>query len=114
LGVLLVLKLLQEIVEAREAVLPERAVAAGPGGNLLDGFGVEAARPPLRLAATDNQTGVFEDFEVPRDGRQADIERRLSIPQRPTSQIDSTTSAATCTTTMTIAGQRKLAFCVLW
>src|SRR5262245_35591938 len=72
---LLVLELFQEVVEPGKALLPEGAVAPGPVGNVLDGFGGEAARAPLRLAAAGDEAGAFEDLEVTGNRRQADVER---------------------------------------
>src|SRR5579872_5355635 len=61
---LLGLQRFQIIAEAIETFLPESAVLLEPIVHRLERGGFEPARPPLRLARTRDQPGVFEHLEM--------------------------------------------------
>src|SRR5258708_34974385 len=54
---LLVLQLVQIIVQAFEALIPETAIVLHPVRDLLERSCLQPARSPLRLAAARDQTG---------------------------------------------------------
>src|SRR5207247_1373925 len=75
IGLLLLNQILQDIVEALEAFVPEPSVLPHPLGRLLQAPGLEAARPPLRVAALRDQAGVLQHFQVFADSGKAEVER---------------------------------------
>ena len=66
---------MQVLIEAIESLLPDLAVALGPGGHVLQGGGVDAASSPLGLLPAGDQTRPFEHTQVFRDRRHAHVER---------------------------------------
>src|SRR4051812_7848405 len=57
---LLALNFLDILIEPIEALLPETAVMIDPVGHMPERLGVEPARPPLRIAAADDQSCFFK------------------------------------------------------
>src|SRR3989441_8651595 len=70
----LLLKLAEVVVEAGEALLPKAPGALDPIGGLPQTLGLEAAGPPLRVAATRDQARVLEHLEMLRDRGKAPVE----------------------------------------
>src|SRR5437773_10439327 len=75
IGLLLLNQILQNIVEALEALVPEPSVLPHPLGRLLQAPGLEAARPPLRVAALRDQAGALQHFQVFADAGKAEVKR---------------------------------------
>src|SRR5690606_27432518 len=73
------LQVAQAAVQAIEALVPEWAIGLHPGGHILQGPGIQAARSPLRLTSLAHQTGALQRLEVLRDGRQAEVEGRCQL-----------------------------------
>src|SRR6266487_4233544 len=65
------LQLAQIDIEAVEALFPKAAIILQPVVDRLERIHLDAARAPLRFAATRDQTGALQDLQVLRDGRQA-------------------------------------------
>src|SRR3954447_5886973 len=61
--------------EAIKAIFPEAAVFFEPLVDFLERTHLDAAGPPLRLAATRDQSGALQYLEMLRDGRKAHLER---------------------------------------
>src|SRR2546422_5470345 len=76
------LELIEQRVEALVVPLPQPAVALQPLGGFPQALGLEAAGPPLRVAAARNQAGPLQDLQVLRDGGLAHRER-LGPPPNP-------------------------------
>jgi hypothetical protein len=74
LGELVFLELLKIVIEAVEALHPERTVVVDPVGGVFEGAGLEAAGTPLGFAASSDEAGAFQDFEVFRDSGHGDGE----------------------------------------
>jgi hypothetical protein len=74
LGELVFLELLKIVVEAVEALHPELTVVVDPVGGVFEGAGFEAAGAPLGFAATSDEAGAFQDFEVLGNGGHGDGE----------------------------------------
>src|SRR5256885_16667960 len=68
------LQLAQVCVEAVEALVPEDPVALHPFRGLAQPVGLQPGRTPLRVAAAGDETGLLEDLEMLRDGRQRHVE----------------------------------------
>src|SRR5262245_39148574 len=68
------LHLVQVAVEAIESFVPKATVAFEPVVDLLEGAWLDAARPPLRLAAPHDEVGALQHLEMLGDGRQAHVE----------------------------------------
>src|SRR5581483_4296559 len=79
---LLGLELAQIGVEAVEALLPEPAIALEPFVDFLERQRLDAAGPPLRLAAAADQPGALEHLEMLGDGGAADVEWRGELGDR--------------------------------
>src|SRR6266581_3549635 len=73
---LLFLYVAQVVIQPTEALCPERPVLRHPIRDVLEGCGSDPAGPPLRLAATCNQTGVFQHLKVPGNGGHTHGKRR--------------------------------------
>src|SRR5438874_330924 len=71
---LLGLHYLQIILQAVEAFLPQPAIALEPGADVLEGVRLDAAGPPLRLAASRDEAGTLQHLEVLGDGGEAHLE----------------------------------------
>ena len=67
--------LFQVIGEAIESVFPGFARVIDPFGRGGESFGIEAAGAALGVAASLDEACLLEDFEVARDGGEADVER---------------------------------------
>src|SRR3954467_10106473 len=65
-----------------EAALPEPLVTLEPLDRTREGGGFEAARTPLRVATTTDQTCPLEHLQVPRDRGKADVERLGELVHR--------------------------------
>ena len=74
LGELVFLELLKIVVEAVEALHPELTVVVDPVGGVFEGPGFEAAGAPLGFAATSDEAGTLEDFEMFGNGGHGDGE----------------------------------------
>src|SRR2546421_312320 len=72
---LLVLDLVQKLVQAPEALLPERAVALDPLVRHPERSRVQTGRPPLGLATALDELRALEHLQMLRDRRQAHVER---------------------------------------
>src|SRR3954471_314392 len=77
----------QVFIEAVEALLPIVPVVIEPVGRLLEWARLQPARPPLRLAAADNQSGAFQHLEMFGNPRSGHLERlgefiHRSFPER--------------------------------
>src|SRR3954454_13501496 len=70
------------IVEAIETLVPELAIAIEPVVHLLEGAGLDPARPPLRLAAARDKTGALQHLEMLGDGGKAHGERLGELRHR--------------------------------
>src|SRR6266849_5746342 len=79
---LLFLYVAQIVIQTIQALRPEPLVVRHPIGDILERRGRDPARPPLRLAATCNQTGVFQHLEVPGDGGHAHGKGRRQLCDR--------------------------------
>src|SRR5690349_5693849 len=79
---LLLDQILQNIVQALEAVVPEAPVLPHPFGSLFEPFGLEAARPPLRVAALCDQAGALQHFQMFADAGKAQVERLGQLRDR--------------------------------
>src|SRR5688572_25791518 len=79
---LVLLKFLEVVVEAVEALFPEAAVMLDPTRGVLQRRGLEPAWPPLRLAAALNEPGALEHLEVAGDGGEADLKGRRQLVHR--------------------------------
>src|SRR5262245_50120605 len=79
---LLRLQLLQILLQAIEARLPEPAIMREPIGGVAHWRGVEPARPPLRLAPPRDQAGAFEHLEVLGDAGKTHVERLGELGHR--------------------------------
>src|SRR2546425_1249173 len=84
-------QILQKVVEALEALVPEAPVFPHPLGRLSEAPALEAARPPLRVAALSDQAGALQHFQVLGDAGKAQVKRfgqfrDRSLAQRETSQ----------------------------
>jgi len=75
LGELVFLELLKIVIEAVEALHPELTVVVDPVGGVFKGAGFEAAGAPLGFAATSDEAGTLEDFEMFGNGGHGDGER---------------------------------------
>src|SRR5262245_14908137 len=69
------LQLAQVIVQAIETFLPEAAIGLEPRIDALEGVGLDAAGPPLRLAAARDEARTLQHLEMLGDGRKAHLER---------------------------------------
>jgi len=76
---LFLLVLGQILVEAVEALFPERAVLRDPVGGRRQRLRIEATVVDATLAALLDEPGVLEDFQVLRYGGQRHVERRREI-----------------------------------
>src|SRR5256885_11683163 len=79
---LLGLQYLQIILQPIEAFLPQPAVALEPIVDLLDGVRLDAAGPPLRLAASRHEAGTLQHLEVLGDGGGGPLQRPGPVPHR--------------------------------
>src|SRR5262252_10201689 len=68
-------QILQYVVQALEALVPEAPVFPHPAGRLAQPTALEAARPPLRVAALRDQAGALQHFQVFGDRGEAEVER---------------------------------------
>src|SRR3954454_9137327 len=66
--------LAQVRVEPVHPPLPCPLSRLHPRDRAVERLGLHAARPPLRLAAADDQARALEHLQVPRDRGQADLE----------------------------------------
>src|SRR5438128_1291895 len=71
---LLGLQYLQIILQPIEAFLPQPAVALEPVVDVLEGVRLDAAGPPLRLAASRDEAGTLQHLEVLGTGWEAHLE----------------------------------------
>src|SRR5207249_10539706 len=62
-------------LEAPVVPFPQTAIAFQPLGSFSEPLGLEAARPPLRVAAARNQAGALQHLQVLGDRRLAHRER---------------------------------------
>src|SRR5258706_2408601 len=69
------LHLAQQVVEAKKRDFPELAVMLQPRRGLRERFRLELARPPLRVAASGNESGALQHLEMFGDGRLAHRKR---------------------------------------
>src|SRR5450755_1469119 len=60
---ILFFQLQQVVVQTVEAVFPEAPVVVHPSGYVLQRVRLQAAGPPLRLAAASNQPGALQHFQ---------------------------------------------------
>ena len=65
---------LEIIIQSIEAGVPETAILFKPVVDVLEAGRLDPAWPPLRLAATRDQTGALQHLEVLRDSGQAHLE----------------------------------------
>src|SRR5881396_2853125 len=75
-------ELLEQGIEALVVTLPQPAVAFQPLGSLPQPLGLEAARPPLGVAAARNQAGALQHLQVLGDRRLAHRERLGQLGHR--------------------------------
>src|SRR3989442_10127692 len=68
-------ELLEQGIEALVVALPQPAVTFQPLGSLPQPLGLEAARPPLCVAAARNQAGALQYLQVLGNRRLAHRER---------------------------------------
>src|SRR5437879_3593934 len=68
-------QILQNLVQALEALVPEAPVFPHPLGRLSKAPALEAARPPLRVAALRDQAGALQHFQVFGDTGKAQVKR---------------------------------------
>src|SRR2546423_5477628 len=66
---LLFLNFSKVFVQTVETLFPEFFVVAHPVGDVLERTGVETAGSPLRVAASSDEPGALEHFEVLGDRR---------------------------------------------
>src|SRR5690606_28015957 len=59
-----------------EALFPEVSVSSHPGVDIPERRYFQPAGPPLRVATARDQSRLFQDFEMLRNGRHAHVERR--------------------------------------
>src|SRR5262249_44914614 len=71
----LLFQLVQIVIQAIEALLPETAIVFQPVAGILERARPKPAGPPLRLATAGDQTGALEHLEMLRNGRKAHRER---------------------------------------
>src|SRR5206468_4922958 len=64
IGLALLHQILQNHIQALEALVPEAPVLPHPLGRLTQAPDLEAARPPLRVAALGDQAGALQHFQV--------------------------------------------------
>src|SRR5438034_11695492 len=69
------LELVEQRIEAPVVPFPQTAIAFQPLGSFSEPLGLEAARPPLRVAAARNQAGALQHLQVLGDRRLAHRER---------------------------------------
>jgi hypothetical protein len=74
-GFLLLQLIGQVLVQSVEALFPERSVLRDPVGGRAERFGVEAAVVDAALAAPLEEPGVLENFQVPGNRGQRNVER---------------------------------------
>src|SRR5580704_16061038 len=79
---LLALKLLEVIVQAVEALVPEAPVVIEPPGRVPERTRPEPAGPVLGVAAPRDEPRALEHLEVLRDGGEAHLERRGQLGDR--------------------------------
>src|SRR3989442_6409784 len=78
-------ELLEQGIEALVVALPQPAVTFQPLGSLPQPLGLEAARPPLCVAAARNQAGALQYPQVLGNRRLAPREPLRPLPHpRPT------------------------------
>src|SRR5437588_55223 len=82
IGLLLLDQILQNFVEALETLIPEAPVLPHPIGGLLQAGSVEAARPPLRVAALPDQAGALQHLQMFGDAGEAEVERLGQLRDR--------------------------------
>src|SRR5438552_18856157 len=75
ISLLLLDQILQNIVQALEALVPEPSVIPHPLGRLFQAADLEAARPPLRVAALPHEARALQHFQMFGDSRKAQVER---------------------------------------
>src|SRR5213596_235865 len=75
-------ELLEQGIEALVVALPQPAVTFQPLGSLPQPLGLEAARPPLCVAAARNQAGALQHLQVLGDRRLAHRERLGQLRHR--------------------------------
>src|SRR6266545_2512336 len=76
---LLLLHPMKDFIQSLEALLPEPAVALDPLVGLPERCGIEARRPPLRVAAALDEPRSLEHLQMLRDGRKANVERLCEL-----------------------------------
>jgi hypothetical protein len=76
------LQLLQQVVEAFVAVLPDLAITADPFRDLLQPSGFEPARPALRVAPACDQPGTLQHLKMLRNGWLTHVEWRRQLEHR--------------------------------
>ena len=79
---LLLDQILQHVVQALEALVPEAPVFPHPVRGLLEPAGLQPARPPLRVAALRDQAGALQHFEMFGDAGEAQVERLGQLRDR--------------------------------
>src|SRR5690242_9658798 len=72
---LLLNQILQNFVQALEALVPEAPVFPHPLRSLLEPAALEPARPPLGVAALRDEARALQHFQVFGDAGQAQVER---------------------------------------
>src|SRR5438477_9701186 len=82
IGFLLLDQILQNFVEALETLVPEAPVFPHPFGSLLQAASLEAAWPPLRIAALRDQAGALQHFQVFGDAGETEVERLGQLRDR--------------------------------
>src|SRR5947199_8298137 len=76
-------ELLEQGIEALVVALPQPAVTFQPLGSLPQPLGLEAARPPLCVAAARNQARALQHLQVVGERRLAHCERLGEARPRP-------------------------------
>src|ERR1700704_992514 len=76
------LQLAQIVVQAVEALLPEAAIALEPVVDVLQRARLDAAGPPLLLAASCDQARALQDLEMLGHGGKAHVERLGELRDR--------------------------------
>src|SRR5436309_9444925 len=76
------LELVEQRIEAPVVPFPQTAIAFQPLGSSPGPLGLEAARPPLRVAAARNQAGALQHLQVLGDRRLAHRERLGQLRDR--------------------------------
>src|SRR5215831_9722853 len=79
---LLGLELTQIVLQPVETLLPQLAVVLEPIVHVLERRGFNAAGPPLRLAATDDEAGALQHLQVLGYGWQAHFEGLRQLGDR--------------------------------